>query len=228
MWDRQGEQVLEIRRRVVRVFEEYSPRTWWGDHFDVRFYIASTLEQLHGQRILDICCGSGILDYFVPADNELVGIDINEDYIRIARQLNKGKEYFVTDFLKFSYDKKFTVVLAPHAIQEFPKQSQEGFLGKALSFLDTDGRLVLTTPNSEYGSYRGAETKLSFDDLDELLSKRGLAYKIYGYNPMKTRRYPSDRMLSKFPPIANKVDSKLYEGELARKCKSFYVECRLS
>jgi len=219
--------VLNIRRKVVKVFEEYSPKTWWGDHFDVRFYVASTLEQLHGERILDVCCGSGILDYFVPPDNELVGVDINEDYIRIARQLNKDREYFVTDFFRFSYDRKFTVVLVPHAIQEFPKQSQEEFLDKALSFLDANGKLVLTTPNKEYGAYRGAETKLTYDDLDKLLSKKGLVYKISGYNPLKTRRYPSDRILSKFPPVANKVDSKLYEGESARRCKSFYVECRL-
>ncbi len=182
--------------------------------------------KIHGERILDVCCGSGILDYFVSADNELVGVDINEDYLRIARGLNKNRLYVAKDLFEFSVEAKFTVVLAIHATELFPKQKHSAFVSKLLSFLDANGRLILTTPNGEYGSYRTHENKLSYTYLDKLLSGNELEYKIFGYNPLKTRRYPSDRILSKFPLIAKKVDSKLYEGESARKCKSFYVECK--
>ncbi len=216
---------MKLKTEVKRMFDRYSPNTWWGDYFDVRFYVAAQLKQMHGERILDVCCGSGILDYFVPSDNELVGVDVNEDHIRVARELNKDRKYFVQDFFEFSYDLKFTVVIAIHAIQEFPKERYEQFVEKALSFLDTNGRLILTTPNREYESYVTHENKLSYDDLNILLSKYKIEYKIFGYNPLKPRRHPSDKMLSKISIIASKVDSKLYANQSARKCKSFYVVC---
>ncbi len=94
-----------------------------------------------------------------------------------------------------------------------------------LSFLETNGKLILTTPNREYGSYMTHENKLSYGDLNKLLSKYKIEYNIFGYNPLKPRRHPSDRVLSKISVIASKVDSKLYTNESARKCKSFYVVC---
>ncbi len=216
---------MEFKVEVKRLFDRYSPNTWWGDYFDVRFYVVSQLMQMHGERILDVGCGSGILDYFVPSNNELVGVDVNEDHIRVARELNKGRKYFVQDFFEFCYNLKFTVVIAIHAIQEFPKERYEQFMEKALSFLDANGRLIVTTPNKEYGSYITHENKLSYADLSRLLSKYKIEYNIFGYNPLKPRRYPSDRILSKISVIARKVDSKLYTNESARKCKSFYVVC---
>ncbi len=216
---------MNFRTEIKRMFDRYSPNTWWGDYFDVRFYVVSQLMQMHGERILDVACGSGIVHYFVPNDNELVGIDIDSKSISIAKELNKGRTYFVKDIFDFSYDKKFTVVLAIHAIQELPRQTHEQFIEKLLSLLDTNGKLILTTPNKEYGSYITHENKLSYADLSRLLSKYKIEYNIFGYNPLKPRRHPSDRVLSKISLIARKIDSKLYTNESARKCKSFYITC---
>ncbi len=216
---------MGFKADVKALFDKYAPKTWWGDYFDVRFYVISQLMQMHGERILDIGCGSGIVNYFVPNDNELIGIDTSNNDINIARQLNKSRTYIVRDVLEFSWDKKFTIVLALNIIEALPTERRGQFVEKLLSFLGTDGKIILTTPNREYGLYKTHTNKLSYDDLNNILSKYSIEYSIFGYNPLRPRRHPSDRILSKIPIVARKVDSKLYSNESARKCKWFYVVC---
>jgi SAM-dependent methyltransferase len=180
---------------------------------------------MHGERILDVGCGSGIIHYFIPKDNEVVGIDTQENDLIVAKKLNKGNTYLMKDAFEFSYDNKFTIVLALNVIEALPDHKRDEFIERLLSFVVSNGKLILTTPNREYESYIKHENKLSYDELDRLLSKYDIEFKISGYNPLKPRRHPSDRILSKIPTIAKKVDSILYTNKSARKCKSFYVVC---
>lgn len=197
-----------------------------GDYFDVRFYVASQLGEMHGEKILDVGCGSGIIHYFIPKDNEVVGIDTNENDLTIAKKLNKENTYLMKDAFEFSYYSKFTIVLALNVIEALPDHKRSEFIDKLFSFLEPNGKLILTTPNKDYESYITHKNKLSYDELDRLLSKHNIEFKIFGYNPLKPRRHPSDRILSKIPTIAKKVNSTLYTNESARKCKSFYVVCK--
>ena len=62
--------------------------------------------------LLDIACGTGEHDKFLKPDFKITGIDINAEFIEIARDKNPECKYVPADMTDFNLNKKFDVIVS--------------------------------------------------------------------------------------------------------------------
>jgi ubiquinone/menaquinone biosynthesis C-methylase UbiE len=151
---------------AVRPYTEDYYRTRQGSpHF--RIEVAHALRLLRprpGQRLLEPGCGAGALLSAAAARGALVvGLDVNEDALRIAAQ--SGDALFAdAERLPFS-DHSFDAAIAQHVIEHFA--TPERLLREWHRVLAPGGRLVLLTPNEGYG-----DPSIYFDPTHRLIYSR--------------------------------------------------------
>jgi ubiquinone/menaquinone biosynthesis C-methylase UbiE len=63
------------------------------------------------KSILDVACGTGEHDRFLSAEYPVDGIDLNPEFIEIARSKNPRGEYRVADMINFDLGKRYDVLL---------------------------------------------------------------------------------------------------------------------
>ena len=77
--------------------------------------IATLLERIHpkAQTILDVACGTGEHAYILGTEHgyKVDGLDLDPDFVRIARQKNPGGEFFCADMIDFELERSYDVVL---------------------------------------------------------------------------------------------------------------------
>jgi SAM-dependent methyltransferase len=96
----------------ARIFDLY-----WADLFadDVRPGIQNELlpHVPPGGRILDLCCGSGRLSYWLTGCRfRVTGVDASEQMVRIAREKAPGAEFEVADIREFQRPAAFDAVVS--------------------------------------------------------------------------------------------------------------------
>jgi cyclopropane fatty-acyl-phospholipid synthase-like methyltransferase len=106
-----------------------------------------------GSTILDVGCGSGVPvdSYFVRKGHKLMGIDISERQIELAKKNVPEGEYEVKDMSNLE-DKEYQVdaVVSFYAIFHTPRESHQKILLKINSFLKKKGYLLITMGSSEW------------------------------------------------------------------------------
>jgi SAM-dependent methyltransferase len=93
------------------------------------------------RRVLDVGCGPGTnTAHFVGAD--YLGVDINERYIKFARQRH-GRNFLVTDVRDFRPDPKdrFDFILANSFLHHLDTEDVIGILSHLQSLLTEDGHI---------------------------------------------------------------------------------------
>ena len=101
--------------------------------------------------IIDIGCGSGrILKYLkLSGFQNLYGIDISEEQIRLTREKGFTADVFnVFDFLETS-KKKFDIIFALDIIEHFHKYELIKLFSGFFNLLNKNGFLIIHTPNGE-------------------------------------------------------------------------------
>ncbi len=61
--------------------------------------------------ILDVACGSGQHDRFLAEQFEVDGLDINQEFVRLAQERNRKGSYQVGDMTRFELGKTYDVVI---------------------------------------------------------------------------------------------------------------------
>jgi SAM-dependent methyltransferase len=61
--------------------------------------------------VLDVACGTGEHDRFLSADYQVDGIDLNPEFIRIAKNKNPHGNYGVQDMINFDLERRYDVVV---------------------------------------------------------------------------------------------------------------------
>jgi len=64
------------------------------------------------KTLLDVACGTAEHARFLKAGLTVAGMDINEDFLRVARAKNPECEYFQADMRDFRLGKRFDVVMS--------------------------------------------------------------------------------------------------------------------
>ena len=111
--------------------------------------IAPFVKSVESSRILDVGCGEGILDSFLIKNllvsaNQIVGLDIESNSLKIARTINPGVEFYQGSIYELPFqDRCFDLVLALEVLEhlEFPE--------KAIGELNRVSRdwIVISVPN---------------------------------------------------------------------------------
>ncbi len=106
-----------------------------------------------GSTILDIGCGAGLpIDkYFVEHVFKVIGIDISEKQIELAKKNVPQGEFKVEDMSELK-DTEYSVDAAVsfYAIFHTPREKHQEILNKIATFLKKGGLLLITMGSSEW------------------------------------------------------------------------------
>lgn len=99
-------------------------------------------------RILDLCCGTGILaQMLLDTQNiEFVGIDINKHFLESAKkktQMRNEFKYILNDVLKYETNIKFDIIILTSAYHHIMNEFKTVLLRKILNWLKKDGTAIM-------------------------------------------------------------------------------------
>lgn len=124
---------------------------WWeGNHKDSRYgveYVERAIRRVKSKgNALDVGCGSGgqIMDTILTSGFSLTALDISEGMISIARSKHPAACFVKTDFVAWSHEGTFDLIVAWDRIFHSPRNSQRSVIEKLCSYLSPLGILIFT------------------------------------------------------------------------------------
>ncbi len=96
-------------------------------------------------KILDLGCGVGLpYDYyFLKKDFRVIGIDISEKHIKLAKKNVKSAKFIVGDFFSKEIKGKFDAIVSFFAIFHIPREEHKKLLKHINSLLKKDGYILI-------------------------------------------------------------------------------------
>ncbi|MGV8171694.1 MAG: class I SAM-dependent methyltransferase [Candidatus Woesearchaeota archaeon] len=97
-------------------------------------------------KILDLGCGIGLPHdkYFVDNNMDLMGIDISEKHIALAKKNVKNAKYLVGDFFSKDVKGKFDAIVSYFAIFHIPREEHKKLFERINSLLNKNGYILIT------------------------------------------------------------------------------------
>jgi 2-polyprenyl-3-methyl-5-hydroxy-6-metoxy-1,4-benzoquinol methylase len=104
-------------------------------------------------KVLDIGCGYGnlLLALKNAGYNNLTGIDISEEQIKVAQQLSNDINFICSDLIAFLREnkQKFDAIFAFDVLEHLDKEEALTSLELIYNNLNEGGQLIIQTPNAE-------------------------------------------------------------------------------
>jgi ubiquinone/menaquinone biosynthesis C-methylase UbiE len=128
---------------------------WWcylpfGGEKKCRGELISDIRFSKGERILDMCCGTGGATFAIAIkakqDNQIVGMDLSSGQIQSARKKNNSSdiELIEGDATKTGFkDTSFHKVFITHALHEMTREDRLKVLAEARRILKDKGKVVV-------------------------------------------------------------------------------------
>ena len=107
--------------------------------------IENVLPDLTGARTIDVGCGVGNNCHLFPASGYL-GLDINEAYVRVARQSHPDREFIAADATTQFPIRTFDLVVINSLLHHLDESQVLAVLGRATRSLSTRGHVVVLEP----------------------------------------------------------------------------------
>jgi len=134
-----------------------SAQVGYSDYPEVR----ETLEKIHSElkaskelffpgkaKILDVGCGPGLfLSDFSP-ENELTGIDLSLQFIKIASERLSCAEFLNGDVMTAEFNKKFDLIYAINILQYINRSGIDKFFKRIFDLLEPAGILFMVYPHA--------------------------------------------------------------------------------
>lgn len=137
---------------------------WWKILLDVQAPYRWNLRRLDPGYILDIGCGIG--RNLVHLNGQGVGIDHNEESVRIARDLGliafTPEEFNNTNYV----NRQFDSLLLAHVAEHMTKSEALHLLRKYIHLVKLGGQLIMITPQE--AGYKTDATHVEFMDFQKL------------------------------------------------------------
>lgn len=103
--------------------------------------------------ILDLGCGAGVPvdDLLLKSGHEVIGIDISNEQIKLARQYCKGGEYLEGDISNLKMNEyKVDAIVSFYTIFHIERSKHSGIFKTLGSYLHKDGLLLVTMGDREF------------------------------------------------------------------------------
>jgi ubiquinone/menaquinone biosynthesis C-methylase UbiE len=136
-----------------RIKESYNKNaTIWADKYSLKNYTHTHIEKpailelmgnIEGKKIVCIGCGDGEeANMFYKRGAEVVGFDMSEELIKIAKSKYPDIEFYIGDAESFSIDKKFDIAYAGFVLHYLP--GYKDFLFNTSKLLKENGELIFS------------------------------------------------------------------------------------
>ena len=212
-------------KRIKEKFNSLNSNAYWGDDYDVRFYLISKFSEIKNKMILDIGGGIGIISSEFDKSNFCVNLDSSYSDLKqcanvFKNSLNVLNASMTNVALK---DNSFDYVICAHLLEvakaldlenkKMEKKHTEELptvfkvFEEISRVLKPNGTLLLTTPNNEY--YKS--TKLTYDELKKYLKLFFNNYHFELYNTFP-RLHSKNRKLN-MANVIPKLMRKMYDRE---------------
>ena len=163
-------------------------------------------ENINKGKLIDLGCGPGQTTKFI-ADQELtdiVGIDISQEMITVANEINPHLQFEVADILKLNYaDNTFGSAIAFYSIVHFEDEQIRIAFEEIKRVLKEDGQFLFSFHTGEQvvhlDEFLGERVNIDFNFFDtdkiiELVTRTGFEIiDVIERQPYKDVEYPSIR-----------------------------------
>ena len=180
------------RNRIKKKIQSIDSKKWWGDDFDVRFYLISQIQKIKNSKILDIGGGIGIISSEFDKSNLCVNLDSSfKDLIICKNKMNTNIHNVCASMINlpfkessFEYTICANILEVGKSIDCKNKKSNQNYpsinkiLNESKRILKCEGNLLITTPNN---SYYNSE-KLTYKELHTSLNKVFSSFEIMFFN----------------------------------------------
>lgn len=145
------------------------------NHYGRYYYAMKKLNIKKSDRVLDASCGNGYGTYGLAHNCGFAfGVDINQDYINMARKTFKKDNLDFMTYDDLSDCPIMDKIICIETLEHVPKDEMEEFIWKLLWTLDEGGDMFVTVPlgnnePSEYNQFHLNEP--SIDVVYNLFSK---------------------------------------------------------
>ena len=174
-------------------FLDMSPGRYWGDDFDVRYYLIMQLKSIFEKRILDIGGQSGMVSFELNSNNYRVNIDSSFSDLQNCLRINSEINCICASMTNLPFKKDaFDVILCSHILEvgkiidlqssdnkintQYP--TVQKILSECNDILVNKGKLYITTCNNLY--YKSV--KLDYNELKNALSQYFSKYTLWFFN----------------------------------------------
>jgi len=205
-----------IKQKILSI----EPSKYWGDDFDVRYFVISKLKETKHKLILDAGGGIGIITSYNNEENFIINLDRSfADLLICKTKTSKTSQNInaVMDFLPFR-NSIFDQIICCHVldvgkaidiknnnvtiekIHRYP--TLEKILGEFKRTLKKRGKLTLTVPNNAF--YK--KMALEYEELKSALSETFPEHSLYFFNTFpKLGNSRKLNLASLVPKIISKI-----------------------
>ena len=241
---------MSERDRIKSKIQYIDASKWWGDDFDVRFFLISQIKKIQKSCVLDIGGGIGIICSEFDKSNLLVNLDSSFNDLKLCRdKINSEIQNICASMTYLPFrDNCFQYVVCSNILEVakeldmkniVEKKSYKNFiyptvnkiLSEANRILIPDSVAFITTPNNAYFNSQ----KLTFNELQDALNAIFSSFEIYFFNvfPRLSKNKSKLNMANVIPKVLSKFSNpdKVISGLLKTNVKnhysvSFYVKIR--
>lgn len=184
-------------KRIKEKIRTIDSKRWWGDDYDVRFYLVQQLHKIKNKTILDIGGGIGIISSELDKNNFRINLDYSFDDLKKCKNSvddqieticasmthlpftdNAFQHVICANILEIakSLDIDSDNIVHNNSVNSFP--NVDLVLSESNRVMTTNGILFVTTPNNAY--FQG--NQMSYYELKNSLGKIFSDFTLWFYN----------------------------------------------